>query len=667
MEGVTPSTSHSAPLSISPSTTDVPLLAGIQGATDALCEIQQRDGHWVGELQGDTILESEYVFLLTFLGRENEDVCRKAARYILEQRQPNGAWSNYVGGPPDLTVSVKAYFALKITGHDPDSPEMQQARAVIRDLGGAENCNSFTRFYLALLGQYPYENCPAIPPEVTLLPKWCYFNLYAVSSWTRTILVPLTIFYAHRPVRNLPPEMGIEELFLEPPFKSRWPHRPTKRLLSWTNLFLGLDWIYKAIDPGKWCMPLRRLALKRAEAWMRERFEDSDGLGAIFPPMIYTVIALRCLEVPEDAPEMQWALKQLEDLIIEENDTVRLQPCVSPVWDTALSLYAITEVEHHHPDLQARLEDAANWLLDREVKRRGDWSETNPGLEAGGWCFEYNNAFYPDTDDTSIVLLALAKTARNDKPEVRATLERGLRWMMGMQNRDGGWAAFDRNIDRKVLEKVPFADHNAMLDPSCADITAHVLECMGHFGYRTDNVQVQKAIRYLEREQDPRGCWFGRWGVNYVYGTSQTLCGLQAIGHDMTSLRMRRAVQWLKSVQHPSGAWGESCASYEDPKLAGQGPPTASQTAWALLGLMAAGEHESDEVRAGINWLLQEQRTDGNWDEEPFTGTGFPKVFYLKYHLYSLYFPLLALARYQSLTQGSSSHDKETSCDSLSA
>ncbi len=620
--------------------------------------MQQADGHWVGELQGDTILESEYVLLMAFLGREDEEVCRKAANYIRRQQMREGGWSNYPEGPADLSVSVKAYFALKLTGHDPNAPYMRRAREVILSLGGAADCNSFTKFYLALLGQFPYANCASVPPEMVLLPRWCYINLYAMSSWTRTIVVPLSIFSACKPVRRLSENKGIAELFIQAPHMPLWPAKPSGRMLSWANFFLGIDWLYKKIEP--WLGPIRRRALKRAAAWIREHLRESDGLGAIFPPMIYTVVAFRCLGVRDDDPEMQWALAQLDDLMIEEGDTLRLQPCFSPVWDTALTLNALADAEedggNHSSSTRDAIQRGARWLLAKEVRQKGDWSLTNPHLEPGGWFFEYRNAYYPDTDDTAMVLMALAKTGQADTKHGRPAVERGLRWLLAMQNRDGGWAAFDRDINREVLTRVPFADHNAMLDPSCPDITARVLEALGHYGFGVEHPQVSRAIDFLRKTQDERGCWIGRWGVNYLYGTWQVLCGLNCIGFDMQDAMVRRAVAWLQEVQQACGGWGESCRSYDDPSLAGQGTPTASQTAWALLALLAAGESDSDAVRTGIDYLLQTQGEDGNWREDLFTGTGFPKVFYLKYHLYRLYFPLMALGRYQQTAKPPRTH-----------
>jgi squalene-hopene/tetraprenyl-beta-curcumene cyclase len=609
-----------------------------------LLELQRPDGHWCGELQGDTILESEYILLMAFLGRENEEKVRKAAEYVRRRQGPDGSWSNYPAGPIELSVSVKAYFALKLAGRDPEAPHMRRAREAIRAAGGAAGCNSFTKFYLALLGQFPYANCPSVPPELVLLPPWFYVSLYAMSSWTRTIVVPLSIFSAFKPVRRLPPERGIRELFLKPP-ETPMPPGPPPRLFSWGNFFLAVDAVYKAAERLGLLRAFRKRAVAKAAAWMRERFVDSDGLGAIFPPMIYTVISLRCLGVPDDAPEMRWAMQQLDDLMIEEDGSIRLQPCFSPVWDTALALNALADAGVT-TETDAAPQAAVDWLLAREVRRRGDWSVLNPHLDPGGWCFEYRNGFYPDMDDTAMVLMALARTGAANSPKARPAVERALRWLLGMQNRDGGWAAFDRDVTREALTKAPFADHNAMLDPACPDITARVLEALGEYGFGVDHPQVRRALAFLRKAQEKSGCWVGRWGVNYLYGAWQVLVGLRKIGFDMGDPMVRRCVSWLEQVQQPGGGWGESCCSYDDPSEAGKGEPTASQTAWALLALMAAGEGEGDAVSAGIEYLVRTQGEDGAWAEEPFTGTGFPKVFYLKYHLYSVYFPLMALARY---------------------
>jgi squalene-hopene/tetraprenyl-beta-curcumene cyclase len=379
---------------------------------------------------------------------------------------------------------------------------------------------------------------------------------------------------------------------------------------------------------------------------VRERTDPakSDGLGAIFPPIVYHAIVLKCLGVPADSPEMRGVLKQLDDLCIEEGDTLRLQPCKSPVWDTALSLIGATDAGQDSDS--EPINTAVKWLLDREVRQYGDWAKTVRRVEPGGWFFEYKNAHYPDVDDTAMVLISLGRTGHATRAACLSAVHRAINWLVAMQNSDGGWGAFDRNIDNEMLTRVPFADHNAMLDPSCPDITARVLEALSHYGYRVGQKPVDRAVKFILARQEDNGSWFGRWGVNYVYGTWQVLVGLAAAGFDMSAPVVRRGVRWLKDVQNADGGWGESCRSYDDPSAAGEGESTASQTAWAVLGLLAAGEGRSPEVRAGVEYLVGTQNADGAWDEEPFTGTGFPRVFYLKYHMYPVYFPLMAIGRY---------------------
>jgi squalene-hopene/tetraprenyl-beta-curcumene cyclase len=610
---------------------------------------QKPDGHWVGELEGDTILESEFVLLLAFLGKTDDPRVRPLANYLLKHQLPDGGWANYPGGPAEVSVSVKAYLALKVAGHAADEPHMARAAETVRRLGGAEATNSFTRFYLALLGQVPYSACPSVPAEIVLLPRWFVFNVYQMSAWSRTIFVPLSVVDAHKPVTRLPDRMHVRELFLHPPETPRWPARPTRAWVSWTNFFLGVDWVIKRVE-GLRLTPLRRYAVRKALAWMRERCADSDGIGAIFPPIVYHAVVLKALGVPADDPEMQWVMTQLADLELPEGDTLRLQPCLSPVWDTALSLIAAADAGQ--PGGSAEAEAAVAWLLARECRHPGDWAKTVRGVEPGGWFFEYRNAFYPDTDDTSMVLIALARSGHAGRDESRPAVRRAVNWLLAMQNSDGGWAAFDKDVDNELLTKVPFADHNAMLDPSCPDITARVLEALSHYGYTVGHPAVDRAVSFILARQEDDGSWFGRWGVNYVYGTWQVLVGLAAVGFDMTRPVARRGVRWLKDCQNADGGWGESCRSYDDPSTAGRGPSTASQTAWAVLGLVAAGEADTPEARAGVEYLIGTQAADGGWAEGPFTGTGFPKVFYLKYHMYPVYFPLMALARYAAAAGG---------------
>ncbi|MDR3620194.1 MAG: squalene--hopene cyclase [Paludisphaera borealis] len=602
---------------------------------------QQTDGHWVGELEGDTILESEYVLLHAFLGREHDDVCKRCARYMLERQLPEGGWAIYPGGPAEISASVKAYFALKLVGYSVDDPALVKARKVILDLGGAAACNSFTRFYLALLGQITYDDCPTVPPELVLIPSRLNFSLSAMSAWTRSIVVPLSIMSHYKPVRRIEPKRGIDDLFLN---DSRRRPRCNEPLFSWARFFLAADRGLKWADrwlPVSW----RRPGLTAAHRWMLEHFEDSDGLGAIFPPMIYTIVALKCLGYDSDSTSMEWAWRHLADLEIREGDTTRLQPCVSPVWDTAIATIALSDADE--PADESAVERAVVWLLGKELRRGGDWQVRRPNVEPTGWHFQYANGYYPDIDDTAMVLMALLRSPEaGGGNQVAEALKRGVDWLLAMQNRDGGWAAFDVDIDNEVLTKVPFADHNAMLDPSCADITARVIELLGTLGHKASHPAVARGLEYLWKSQEPEGCWYGRWGVNYVYGTWQVLQGLKTVGVPMDLPALVKAADWLESVQQPCGGWGETCRSYDDPALKGTGEPTASQTAWAVLGLIAAGRASSEAVVRGVQYLVDSQSDDGSWDEPEYTGTGFPKVFYLKYHLYRIYFPLMAISRY---------------------
>ncbi|WP_435017164.1 squalene--hopene cyclase [Tundrisphaera sp. TA3] len=605
-----------------------------------LIESQDPRGFWLGELEGDTILESEYVLLMAYLGRHDSDECVKACRYIRSRQSDHGGWAIYPGGPPEISATVKAYFALKLIGVSTADPDMVRARKVILSLGGALRCNSFTRFYLALLGQIPYDDVPSVPAELLMIPAKVPFSVAAMSSWTRTIIVPLMIISSFKPCRPLSPEQGIAELFpADKPPPSRW----TKRWISWENFFLaadrGLKWADRLL-PSAW----RRPGIRAAERWMLEHFENSDGLGAIFPPMVYAIVALGCLGYAEDSDEVRWCHERLDELLIEEAETIRIQPCLSPVWDTAIATIALADAKA--ADFHPALFRSARWLLEKEVRVASDWQDRWKPIAPSGWHFQFNNEHYPDIDDTAMVLLALRATAMRDDPEVVAATRRGVDWLLALQNSDGGWAAFDKDINNQVFTKVTFADHNAMLDPSCADITARVIELLGTLGYRKDHPAIVRALDYLWKTQEPEGCWYGRWGVNYIYGTWQVLQGLKALDFPMDHPALVRACDWLESVQQESGGWGETCASYEDPSLMGQGNPTASQTAWAVLGLVSGGRAAGTAALRGIDYLLSIQQEDGTWDDADYTGTGFPLVFYMKYHLYAVSFSLMAVARH---------------------
>jgi squalene-hopene/tetraprenyl-beta-curcumene cyclase len=629
--------------------TDLPqdaLQPALERSTDWLLSRQHPEGYWVAELEGDTILESEYVLLLAFLGRESDPVCARLGRYIQDHQLADGGWAIYPGGPTDVSASVKAYFALKLVGVDPGDQAMERARVAILARGGAHESNSFTRFYLALLGQIGYDECPCVPPELVLIPSRLNFSLSAMSAWTRTIVVPLSIMSYYKPVRRLDERRGIAELFRT---DGAAPSRRTARWASWTNFFLGMDSVFKWLD-RRLPAACRKTAVRAAHRWMLEHCEETDGLGAIFPPMVYSIIALRCLDYDIDSPQVSWALEQLAGLQIAERDRVRVQPCVSPVWDTAIATISLADagLPADHPSWKC----AVDWLLAKEVRHRGDWQIRRPGLESTGWHFQFRNAFYPDLDDSAMVLLGLLRSPLAGEPATLAATRRGVDWLLSMQNRDGGWAAYDVDIDNQVLTKLPFADHNAMLDPSCADITARVVELLGTLGYRQEHPSVARALEYLLRSQEPEGCWYGRWGVNYIYGTWQVLQGLATLDFAMDHPAIGRAVRWLESTQQPSGAWGETCESYDDPGKKGTGEPTPSQTAWATLGLIAAGRGSSGAVRRGIDYLIDTQLGDGSWEEDSFTGTGFPRVFYLKYHYYRVYFPMMAIARFRSAVRG---------------
>ena len=636
---------------------------------------QHDDGHFVAELEGDSILQSEYVLLLAYLGQHESPLARRLARRLIRTQRPDGGWAMYPGGDVEISGSVKAYFALKLTGHDASAPFMRRARAAILAAGGADAVNSFTRFYLALLGQIDYAHCPAVPPEIVLLPKWSPANLYAISAWSRTIVVPLSIMWAKRPVKRLDAKLGIRELFLKKP--EDWPRLRCPGLPGGTGLF-SWDRFFRMADAGlKWLearrlVPLRRRALLEAERWIQDRFEGSDGLGAIFPPMVWSVIALDSLGYGRESEPMRYCLTELEKLVIDDGETARVEPCKSPVWDTSIALRSL--LASGASPARPELARASEWLLDRQVFRTGDWAKSVEG-ECGGWSFEFANEHYPDLDDTSMVAMALAEQfdeqaesddaardlrlvsdrvapleeSNREELLARATsaIASSEQWMCAMQNRDGGWGAFDKDNDREFLCYVPFADHNAMIDPSTPDLTARVLECLGTLGRRPGDPVVDRAVRYLRETQEADGSWFGRWGVNYIYGTWQVLSGLERVGIGPHDEAVSAGADWLEAYQQPCGGWGETARSYDDPSLRGQGRATASQTAWAILGLLAAGRGDSASVRRGIDYLLSTQNPDGTWTEREFTGTGFPRVFYLRYHYYPIYFPLLAMSKWQ--------------------
>jgi len=648
-----PANAPASPVGDHPHSTSLDLAIAL--ATDALLAKQAPGGWWVGELQGDSILESEYILLKWIINQEADPDLPLIANYLRNLQNADGGWSLYPGGPPDISGCVKAYFALKLMGDDPSAPHMTKARQLILSLGGAEKCNTFTRFYFACLGQISFDSCPSIPPEVVFLPKWFYFNLYNVSAWTRTMILPLGIVTTLRRVRDVPAELGIAELYVDHAAGNMLGIPKPGFPRTWRDFFLRVDRLLKRYEeapfPG-----LRERAMQAAEKWLLDHMADSEGLGAIFPPMVYMLIVFKAMGYPDDHPVVLKAHKDLKDFYIREEaphpgplpcvpgrgGTIRLQPCVSPVWDTGIAMHALAETGLSI-DSDAAMR-GTQWLLDKECKYASDWQRNARPVEPSGWFFEFHNPHYPDVDDTAMAVMSLKRLGgKKAEPAVR----RGLNWLLAFQNSDGGWAAFDKTKSRPILEYIPFADHNAMQDPSCPDIAGRVLESLGHNGFRKGQTIVDRAIHFIRREQDKDGPWWGRWGVNFVYGTWQVLAGLRAVGEDMNAEYIQRAIAWLRSVQKPDGSFGESCASYDDPSLKGQGESTASQTAWGTMALLAAAGPHDPAVKSGIDWLITHQAADGAWDEQWFTGTGFPRVFYLKYHLYRHYFPLMALARYR--------------------
>ncbi len=634
---------------------------GIEAATNWLLGQQHELGYWCAELEADSMLESDYIFMHTLLGTGDRGRMERAVNEILRHQNEDGGWSLYPGGPSNVNYGVKCYLALKLMGWKADHPLMVKARKRVLELGGVVECNTFTKIYLCAMGQYDYDAVPAVPPEIILFPKWFYFNIYEISAWSRAILVPLSIIYAKKPFKKLAPEQTIDELFVGGREGANLHLRfDRKRLFSWRNFFLLTDRLMHWSERVH-IRPLRKVALKKAEQWILDHFERSDGLGAIYPAMLNAIVALVYLGYSKDDPQLIRALDEFERLGIDCPEgtpdysvpTFRMQPCFSPVWDTAQVLSTLGEVGLARND--PRLVKAADWLLSKEIRSKGDWSHNVKVAEPSCWCFFFNNDHQPDVDDTGEVLLALKAV---DNPRERYQHEvtrRAIQWVFAMQCKNGGWASFDKDNTKKIFESIPFADHNAMIDPPTVDITGRILEMLASYGYTRRDKRVEKAIEFILKEQEPDGAWFGRWGVNYLYGTFLVLRGLQAMEVSFLEPAVQQAAEWIRMVQNPDGGWGETAGTYDDPSQRGVGPSTPSQTAWALLGLLAANDTRSDSVAKGVRWLIDRQQKDGSWSElmpgrngeSYYTGTGFPKVFYLGYHFYKQYFPLLALTTYR--------------------
>lgn len=614
----------------------------VQRATAAMLKMQDQAGYWWAELESNVTITAEYIMLHRFLGLDEGKVPRMVAD-ILEKQLPNGGWSIWFGDGGEISATVEAYMALKMAGLPADDPRMRTAREFICSRGGALKTRVFTRIFMALFGQVSWDGIPLLPVEFILLPPWSGLSIYEFSSWTRATVVPLMIIMAKRPVRPLPPEQGVAELFCNPeePFsRHRVAWKGQAQLLE--NLFVILDRVLKLY----YGLPLpwpRNFAIKQAENWILEHQEDSGDWAGIQPPMVNSLMALSTLGYDNDHDVMVRGLKALEFFTLEKDDRLWLQSCISPVWDTALAVRALAAAGVPQDD--PAMAKASAWLLSKQIFKPGDWSIKCPDLPPGGWAFEFVNNWYPDVDDSSMVLVAL-KEGLADTGKHQAALQRGINWCLGMQSNNGGFASFDKDNTKEWLNAIPFGDLKALVDPPTEDITARILEMMGAFGHGLDHPAAARALAFLKQTQHPDGPWWGRWGVNYIYGTWSVLAGLAAIGEDMNEPYVRRAVAWLKEHQLPNGGWGECCESYPNAEMMGQGVCGASQTAWALLGLLAAGEVDSPEVRRGVEYLVKTQKADGRWDEEHFTGTGFPNHFMIRYHLYRDCFPLMALGTY---------------------
>jgi squalene-hopene/tetraprenyl-beta-curcumene cyclase len=626
--------------------------AAVTRASDALVALQRGDGHWVFELEADATIPAEYVLFVHYLG-ETPDLAleRKIGVYLRRIQGEHGGWPLYHGGVLDVSATVKAYFALKMIGDDIEAPHMVRAREALLAHGGAGACNVFTRILLALFGVLSWRAAPEMPVEITLLPKWFPIHLSKISYWARTVIVPLLVLRKLKPRAKNPRGVRIDELFLQPPETITKLARGAHQKEPWASFFFALDQVLRVAEP-RFPKGANKRAIAKAVAFVDERINGDDGLGGIFPAIVNSVMMYDAVGLA-DHPNRTLARQAVDKLLVVKDDEAYCQPCFSPVWDTALVSHALMEAGA--PEAEGAALRGLAWLKPLQVLGVvGDWAEARPDVRPGGWAFQYRNDHYPDLDDTAVVVMAMDRARHRAETDgaYAAPIERGREWVEGLQSKNGGWAAFDADNTFYYLNNIPFADHGALLDPPTVDVAARCVSMLAQLGERVDSVRMKAALAYLEREQLADGSWFGRWGVNYVYGTWSALCALNAAGLDGTAPMVRRAADWLIAIQNPDGGWGENCDSYRLDYDGYQPHPSgASQTAWALLGLMAAGETDHPAVARGIAWLAERQGADGFWPEDHYTGGGFPRVFYLRYHGYSKFFPLWALARYRNLTR----------------
>jgi squalene-hopene/tetraprenyl-beta-curcumene cyclase len=628
----------------------------IRRATAALLAHQQADGHWVFELEADCTIPAQYVLLRHILGEEiDARLEAKIAAYLRRIQGAHGGWPLFRDGDFDISASVIGYFALKIIGDSPDSDHMRRAREAIRMRGGAAGANVFTRFLLAIFEVVSWRAVPLMPVEIMLLPRWSPFHLTKISYWSRTSIAPMLVLQVFKPKAANPKGVGIDELFIEPPQTLGPPRKAPHQKWAWFLLFRSIDRLLRAAEP-LFPKPIRRRAIDNAVAFVTERLNGDDGIGGIFPPMAYAVIMFDILGYPRDHPLVVTGRAAIDKLLVVKDDEAYCQPCVSPVWDTALVCHTLLEVGTN--EATERAAQGLRWLEPRQVlDLAGDWVDRRPHLRPGGWAFQYANAYYPDVDDTAVVVMAMDRAnGLASSPRYGNAIARAREWILGMQSKNGGWGAFDADNDYQYLNNIPFADHGALLDPPTEDVSARCVSMLVQIGERVEtSPALARAVDYLRRTQLADGSWYGRWGMNYIYGTWSVLCALNALGVEPGAPEMRKAAAWLTAIQNPDGGWGEDGTSYKlDYKGYEPAPSTSSQTAWALLGLMAAGDIDNPAVGRGLDYLARTQGDDGAWVEERYTATGFPRVFYLRYHGYSKFFPLWALARYRNLKKANS-------------
>lgn len=616
----------------------------IASSQNYLLSTQYAEGYWWAELESNVTMTAEAVLLHKIWQTDHKKPLHKALTYLLREQRQHGGWELFYGDGGNLSTSVEAYMALRLLGVPQTDSAMQRAKDFIIKHGGISKCRIFTKFHLALIGCYDWRGIPSIPPWLMLLPSEFPFNIYEISSWARGSTVPLLIVFDQKPVFQVSPGINLDELYAEG-IKNVCFELPKNS--DWTDIFVVLDDAFKLAENLN-LVPLREAGLKAAEKWVLERQEATGDWGGIIPAMLNSLLALRCLGYNVNDPIIERGLQSVDRFAIETEETYRVQPCVSPVWDTAWVMRSLLDsgIESNHPALVR----GGQWLLDKQILDYGDWAIKNKQGKPGAWAFEFENRFYPDVDDSAVVVMTLHELQLQNKQLKTAAINRTLNWIATMQCKPGGWAAFDLDNDQDWINHLPYADLKAMIDPNTADVTARVLEMVGLCNLSMEKTRVDRAINYLINEQEIDGSWFGRWGVNYIYGTSGALSALALIAPETQKNSIERGAAWLVKCQNLDGGWGETCHSYNNPLLKGKGTSTASQTAWALIGLMAAGYHDKVVIEHGINYLVNTQQPDGTWQEADFTGTGFPGHFYLKYHLYAQYFPLIALGRYQSLS-----------------